>query len=87
MFADTIVQKDPTVPLYCEHSFVTCKRPLVGVDLAEPAVAANPAAATTKMSAKMLFITILLSRCPLPLSGLLKSMEPRRNSIYGCPFV
>src|SRR5436190_1842440 len=36
MFADTMVQNDPTVPLYCEHSFVTCRCPLVGVVLAKP---------------------------------------------------
>jgi hypothetical protein len=30
MFADTIVQNESAFPSYCEHSLVTCKRPLVG---------------------------------------------------------
>src|SRR5437762_14300312 len=79
MFADTIVQNDPTVPLYCEHSLVTCRRPLVGVDMARPAVAADPAAATTKMSAKMLFIIVLLGNFRFPDADLLRCNDPRER--------
>ena len=53
MFEDVIVQNEPAVPSYCEHSFVTWRAPLRSVELAEPAVATTPAAATAKTSSKM----------------------------------
>ena len=43
MFDEVIVQNEPTVPLYSEHSFVTWRAPLRCV-----ACVAEPAAATAR---------------------------------------
>src|SRR5215210_3804352 len=58
---DVIVQNEPAWPLYCEHSFVAWRAPLRAVDVAELAVATTAAAAIANTSAKVRFMTDLLS--------------------------
>src|SRR6185312_10912673 len=64
MLDDTIVQKAPTVPSYCEHSFVTWSAPVRTVDCpllscAELALAAIPATAIVTSRIRLRFMTLL----------------------------
>src|SRR5919198_5029143 len=74
---DVIVQNEPAAPVYCEHSFVTCRAPLRGVAVAEPAVTANAAAAIATASAIVRFITDLLPSQVLVARG--RVPRPRRS--------
>src|SRR5438046_2383328 len=61
MFEDVNVQKEPARPVYCEHSFLTCRAPLRGVADANGATA-TATATTTANPKSNFFICLPLSR-------------------------